>query len=239
MLDDLRTLLGQLPVDASRADYARAIVSDNILGKPTKKARELALRYLVTLYALDLSNPIFRAMRKLWTSDQEAQPLLALAMALSRDPLLKATQAFFLGLQQGTVVSRYQVEEQLSLLFPDRFSPASVKSFAQNIAGSWTAAGLLRGHSRKVRVALDAYPSAVAFLLFLGYLEGRSGQRLFSSEWVNLLGGSPDELVATANSASHRGLIVLMNAGGVKEVRFPGYLTPEEEQVRLEVSHVV
>jgi hypothetical protein len=30
-----------------------------------------------------------------------------------------------------------------------------------------------------------------------------------------------------------------MSAGGVKEVRFPDYLTPEEEQVRREVSHVV
>ena len=30
-----------------------------------------------------------------------------------------------------------------------------------------------------------------------------------------------------------------MNAGGVKEVRFPSYLTPEEEQVRQEVSHVI
>ena len=39
--------------------------------------------------------------------------------------------------------------------------------------------------------------------------------------------------------AGYRGLMVFMNAGGVKEVRFPGYLTPEEEQIRQEVSHVV
>jgi len=44
---------------------------------------------------------------------------------------------------------------------------------------------------------------------------------------------------ALANSASHRGLLVFMNAGGVKEVRFPGFLTPEEEQIRQEASHVV
>jgi hypothetical protein len=30
-----------------------------------------------------------------------------------------------------------------------------------------------------------------------------------------------------------------MNAGGVKEVRFPGYLTPEEERIRQEVAHVI
>jgi hypothetical protein len=33
--------------------------------------------------------------------------------------------------------------------------------------------------------------------------------------------------------------MVFMNAGGVQEVRFPGYLTPEEERIRQEVSHVV
>lgn len=56
---------------------------------------------------------------------------------------------------------------------------------------------------------------------------------------MNLVGCSPDEVEALANSASHRGLMVFMNAGGVKEVRFPGYLTPEEEHIRLEVSHVI
>ena len=56
---------------------------------------------------------------------------------------------------------------------------------------------------------------------------------------MKLLPSSPDELEGLANSASHRGQIVFMSAGGVKEVRFPGYLTPEEEHIRQEVSHVV
>jgi hypothetical protein len=30
-----------------------------------------------------------------------------------------------------------------------------------------------------------------------------------------------------------------MNAGGVQEVRFPDYLTPEEEVIRQEAAHVV
>jgi hypothetical protein len=92
---------------------------------------------------------------------------------------------------------------------------------------------------RKTRAVVQAHPESITLLLFLGYLEGRTGQRLFSSDWMNLIDGSPDELEALANSASHRGLLVFMNAGGVKEVRFPGYLTPEEERVRQEVSHVV
>ena len=239
MLADMRLLMAHVPIEATRADYAAAVVNDNVLGKPTKKARELALRHLTTLYALDPANPIFRALRRLWLLDEVAQPMLALTVALARDPLLRATQSFFLSQVPGAIVPRDTVEQFLSFNFPGRFSPASLKSFAQNVAGSWTGAGVLNGRLRKVRSMPQTRPESAALLLFMAYLEGRTGQRLFSSDWMSLLGGSLDELEALANSASHRGLLVFMNAGGVKEVRFPGYLTPEEERIRQEVSHVI
>lgn len=239
MLDEMRMLLGHTEPQSSRADYATAIVDNNVLGKPTRKARELTLRYMSALYSLDSANPIFRALRRLWPLSEAAQPMLALAAALARDPLLRATQDFILGQPIGAAVSREAVERFLVQAYPDRFSPASLKSFAQNVAGTWTAAGLLSGHRNKTRSLPSAHPESVALMLFLGYLGGRTGQRLFSSEWTRLLGCSPDELEALADSASHRGLLVFMNAGGVKEVRFPGYLSPEEERIRQEVAHVV
>jgi len=239
MLDDLRLLLAHAPVHASRAEYASAVVDGNVLGKPTRKARELALRHMATLYALDLTNPIFRALRHLWSLNEAAQPLLALAVALARDPLLRGTRPFILAQVTGVAVQRKSMEAFLSATHPDRFSPASLKSFAQNVSGTWTAAGLLQGRARKTRAVVQPNPESVTLLLFLGYLEGRTGQRLFSSDWTNVLGSSVDELEAHATAASHRGLMVFMNAGGVKEVRFPGYLTPREEQIRQEISHVV
>lgn len=239
MLDDLRVLLAHIPPQATRAQYASAIVEDNLLGKPTHKARELAFRHMSTLYALDPANPIFRALRRLWALEESAQPLLALAVALARDPLLRGTQAFFLEQPCGVTVPREAVETFLNATHPDRFSPASLKSFAQNVAGTWTAVGVLHGRLRKTRTVAARHPESIAMLLFLSYLEGRSGQRLFTSDWLNLLESSSHELEALASSASHRGLLVFMNAGGVKEVRFPGYLTPEEEQIRQEVTHVV
>lgn len=239
MLDDLRVLLAHTPPRATRADFVSAVIDGNVLGKPTRRARELALRHMATLYALDLANPIFRALRRLWSLDEAAQPLLALAVALARDPLLRGTQPFILRQAVGAAVPRESVEAYLNDAHPERFSSASLKSFAQNVAGTWTAAGFLHGRVRKSRVMVQPHPESIALLLFLGYLEGRTGQRLFSSDWTNLVGSSPGELEALANSASHRGLLVFMNAGGVKEVRFPGFLTPEEERIRLEVSHVV
>lgn len=239
MLDDLRSLLAHASSSSARADFLAAVVDANVLGKPTRKARELAWVHLSTLYALDNSNPIFRALKRLWPLNEAAQPMLALTVALARDPLLRSTRNFVLSLAPGTPVRRETVEELLAANYPERFSPASLKSFAQNISGTWTAAGLLQGRNRKTRVIPQPQPEALALLLFLAYLEGRTGQRLFTSDWLNLLGCSLDELESLASVASHRGLLVFMNAGGVKEVRFPDYLTPEEERIREELLHVI
>ena len=239
MLDDLRLLFARLPVNASRADYLAEVVDNNLLGKPTKKARELGLRHLATLYALDPKYALFRGLRRLWAKDEAAQPVLALTAALARDPLLRGTQPFILSQKLGVLVTREDLEQCLDAGHQDRFSPASLKSFAQNVNGSWTAAGYLSGHSRKTRSVPVITPANVAFCLFLGHLEGLSGQRLFTTPWMNLLPGSPSELEELAKSAFHRGLLVFLNAGGVKEVRFPDYLTQEEEKIRLEASHVV
>ena len=239
MLDDLRVLFSHTSTDATCKEYATVIVEENVLGKPTKKARELALRHLTTLYGMDPANPIFRALRKLWALNEAAQPLLALAVSLARDPLLKGTQEFFLAQPLGTLISRESVEAVLDSTYPDRFSAASLKSFAQNVSGTWTSAGILVGRVRKFRSAPQSCPEALTMLLFLSYLEGRTGQRLFSSDWMNLLDQSSVDPEELADSASHRGLLVFMNAGGVKEVRFPGYLTSEEEKIRQEVSNVI
>lgn len=239
MLDDLRVLFAHVPANAAHADYAQAIFTDNVLGKPTKKARELALRHLTTLYGLDTSLPLFRALRRLWPVDEAAQSVLALTAALARDPLLRGTQTFILSKQPGVWVSREDLERCLAADHQDRFSPASLKSFAQNVNGSWTAAGFLSGRMRKTRSIPVVTPVNVAFCLFLGALEGLSGQRLFTSAWLHLLPGSPADHEALANSAFHRGLLVFLNAGGIKEVRFPDYLTPEEEKMCQEASHVL
>ncbi len=231
MLDELSALLAVLPEGASREDYAREVKDHNVLGKPTTKSRSLTLRHLIELYGLDPAVPLFRVFRSLWEQDERARPVLALTMSLARDPLLRRSQDFMLLKHPGEGVQREEIEQLLAQDDPGRFSPASLKSFSQNINGTWTQAGYLAGRKRKTRTVPRIMPSNVVFALFLGYLEGLSGQRLFSSKWMNLLPSSPGELEALANSAANRGQIIFMNAGGVIEVRFPGYLTPAEEQM--------
>ncbi|MFC5771159.1 hypothetical protein [Thauera sinica] len=230
MFDELMLLFEHTTSETTRDGYRDEVVGLNVLGKPTQKSRLLTFGHLVELYGLDPAIPVFRIFRKLWALDEAARPLLALTLAMVRDPVLRLSEAFVLAKGEGDAVQREEVEELIAANEPDRFSPASLKSIAQNINGSWTQAGFMVGRRRKVRAAPKVTPSNITYALFLGHLEGLSGQRLFSSHWMTLLCSSPDELEALANSASHRGQIVFLNAGGVKEVRFPGFLTPDEEQ---------
>jgi len=239
MLDDLRRLLAHTEITAQKPDYAQAVLDDNILGKASKKARQLSLRHLSTLYDLSPSNPIFRLLRRLWALNEAAQPLLALGLALARDPLLRDTQAFVLAQSMGATVPRTALEEYLTKTHPDRFSAASLKSFAQNTAGTWTAAGFLQGHVRKARSQPSLTPEALTLWLFLGFLEGRSGPRLFTSDWLGCFQLPTDELERLTLAASNRGLLLFMNAGGVQEIRFPDALTAEEEHIRQEIAHVL
>ena len=73
-------------------------------------------------------------------------------------------------------------------------------------------------------------PANVAFALFLAYLEGRLAQRLFSSDWVKVLDLSEERLIELTQSAAQRGLLVFRRTGGVMEVRFPDYITTQEQE---------
>jgi hypothetical protein len=229
MFDEISALLDHLPETASRVDYAREVIEHNALDKSTQKSRELSLRHLIALYGLTPELPLFRVFRRLWRQDEIARPVLALTLALARDPLLHSSQEFILGKTPGAPVVRAELEQLLVINHPDRFSPASVKSIAQNLSGSWTRAGYLKGHVRKIRAVPPITPANLAFCLFMSHLEGLSGQRLFTSSWLRLLSDSPIELERLAIVAAQRELLVFLSAGGIQEVRFPGYLTAEEE----------
>lgn len=231
MLDELTRLFDNTTPETTRDGYRADVVGLNVLGKPTQKSRVLTFGHLVELYGLDPAIPVFRVFRHLWALDEQARPVLALMLALVRDPILRLSESFMLAKEVGETVSREDVEALITAAEPDRFSPATLKSVAQNINGSWTQAGYLNGRVRKLRSLPVVTPTNMTFALFLGHLEGLSGQRLFASRWTTLLGGSPSELETLANSASYRGQIVFLNAGGVKEVRFPGFLTADEEQL--------
>jgi hypothetical protein len=231
MLRELELLLEATPADAGIADYRRAIVEDNVLGKRTHTTREHTTRKLKALYGLDPAVPVFRALRRLWDVDAEGRPLLALLCGFARDPLLRMTADVVLDAEVGSQITPEDVEERLRREAPGRFSESSERSIARNVLSSWTQSGHLTGHLKKTRARASATPGSTAYALFLGYLEGRRAQRLFASTWARLLDAPTERLLDFARAASRRGWLDFRSVGSVIEVRFPDLLSPEEEEL--------
>ena len=229
MFTELAVLLHDLPPDASHADYTTAIEADNLLRKTSAMNRHKTAGLLARMYGLDPKLPVFRALRRLWQSSPEGQPLLAFLAAYAREPLLRAPWPLVRDLPPGGRVGTAWFIEALGTAFPSRFNAKTAKSTAQNIASSWMQAGYFSGVLTKVRTRPTVTPAVVALALFLGYLEGLRGHWLLRSAWTELLQVPEDELLMLAGAASRQGILHLLQAGDVVEVRFPGWLTAEEE----------
>ena len=95
MLDDLRLLMAHTLTASDTCRIRIGHCRQQCAGQANPQRHvNWPCAHMATLYALDPANPIFRALRRLWSLDENAQPMLALAVALARDPLLRGTQAF-------------------------------------------------------------------------------------------------------------------------------------------------
>lgn len=221
MIEDLTHLLLSRDKDASRADYENDIINFNILHKPTENSRKLTYRHLIDLYSLDNKVLLFKVLRQWWELNEDTQAILALQLAIARDPLLRGSAELILQLEPGEHLARETMEACLAHDDPDRFSAASLKSFSQNINGTWTQAGYLSGRAKKFREAPKVSYVNVAYALFLAHCHGLSGQRLFESFWCRVLVQDKERLFELAHRASLRGLINFKHASDVVEVTFP------------------
>lgn len=227
MIEELQHLLLARDESATKDDYEDDITNFNILHKPTEKSRQLTYRHLVDLYSLDRSTMLFDVFRSWWDIREEAQPILALQLAVARDPILRSSVPVIRQLELGEHLPREVMEANLAKDDPDRFSAASLKSFSQNINGTWTQAGFLSGKAKKYRATPKVNFVNVAYALFLAHCHGLSGQRLFDSFWCQMLCQNTNTLYDLAYMASLRGLIKYKHAGDVIEISFPDIDLPE------------
>ena len=220
MIEELKILLQAKPENTLPEEYKVSIVEDNILHKPSSNARKLTYRHLVGLYGMSPHIPLFRVFRQLWGLSEEAQPLLALQLAIARDPLLRGSVEIITALKPGQILPRSVMEEHLAKDGPDRFSLASRQSFARNLSGTWTQSGYLVGRTKKYRTDPKVTYVNVVFALILGHFHGLSGKRLFDSYWIKLLPADETTMYELAYRATLRGLINFKQASEVVEVSF-------------------
>ncbi len=230
MLQEISQLFDLLPDTAGFSDYNHAVVEDNALEKSTVKNRKLTIRHLKDEYGLSTDIPIFRHLRRLWSINTEPQPLLALLCAIARDPLLRASSDFILGLDVGTSIISANIEEFIQTKFPDRFSANTLRSVSQNIGSSWTQSGHLEGKVKKIRRRPVTTPENTVYALFLAWLEGFRDNRLLNSPWAKILDRDEHELLEMVSAASRRGLISFLRVDTVIEIRFDQWLSPAEKE---------
>lgn len=231
MLPELTTIMDDFNDQTSTASIIEKIEVFNCLHKTTANSRKLTRRHLFDLYGLDNQICLFRVFKQLWQKSTAARPVLALQMALCRDPLLRVSMPLMLEKQPGEILTRQNMEDQLEAYNPDGYSKASKTSFAQNINGSWTQAGFLQGRAKKIREIPEVRIENVAFALFIAHLHGYEGQRSFQTNWVKILSTNIDDLYAKAQGASRHGHLRFKHASEVVEITFPGWLTEQEKEV--------
>lgn len=221
MINELKLLFEATDISASYQDYKQAIINQNVLQKATQNSRKITLRHLKDLYGLSPEIIIFNTFRQWWDVSEDSQPVLALQLAVARDPLLRGSVDTILQHSLGEIITRNDIEAYLASDDPDRFSPASLTSFARNINGTWTQAGYLIGKSKKTRTQAKVSFVNTAFALFLAQCQDLSGQRMFNSQWCKLLDQEQEALYHLAYTASLKGLLSFKHASDVIEVTFP------------------
>ena len=231
MLDELSHLLDAVPGEASREDYANAIMEDNCLGKRTVATRKLSLQRLTELYGLDARVVLFRVLRDFWSRHETSRPLLALLLALARDPLLRATARAVVGTPFSHEFARQTMKDALVEAVSDRLNEATLDKVIRNASSSWTQSGHLKGRSRKIRQRIEVTPAATTYALLLGFAVGRRGRLLFDTPWAVILDASPHELIDSAVDAKRLGLLDIKQFGSMIDVSFPALLTEKEREL--------
>ncbi|MBN2464011.1 hypothetical protein JXD38_00090, partial [candidate division WOR-3 bacterium] len=160
--------------------------------------------------------------------DRSGRPLLALLLALARDPLLRLSAEPVLQMRPGEELARQRLTDALADRVAGRLSDETIDKVVRNTASSWTQSGHLKGRGRKTRQLVAATPLSTAYALLLGHLVGSRGPALFESSWARVLDAQTPELMNLAMDAKRLGLIDMSQAGGVVAVSPSRLMAPGE-----------
>ncbi len=235
MLADLCVVIAAAASTATHEQYIEAVVEANCLGKTTASNRRLSAQRLSELYILDPTVALFRVFRRLWDLDIGAHGLLALLLALARDPLLRATAPPVIGLAAGEELQRDTIRTALQRVAGDRFNADVLDKVVRNTASSWAQSGHLTGRTFKRRCLVQPTVHGATFALYLAYLAGFRGPGLFASGWFRVLDCLPARARDLAFEAKRAGLLDLRIAADVVDLNLER-LDPQPRRRRSDVA---
>ncbi|UIK00354.1 hypothetical protein LZK82_09435 [Rhizobium leguminosarum] len=198
-------------------DFRSRVLDENILGKATSSGRESVLRNLSSLYGLSTVPLLTRVFLRFAKNDSEGQQLLALLVALSRDPLLRDSAQPVADTVVGMPLQWPRFAARFNALYPGRFSEKMVRSLSQNCASTWTQTGHLEGN-KKQRTKVHPSARAAALAALIATVCGFSGPAVLSSGWFRILDLNPDTAMDALRSAEAHGFARVRAAGDVIEI---------------------
>lgn len=199
--------------------------NNNIIGKKSNSGIIKTNRYLKQLYGFDLSDPIFKAFEYFWrVSEENEKRLLSIIYSISRDVLLAESVDVIRDTIVGEKAAIETLETNIENYNPNRFSPNTRKSMAQNIASSWKQAGFIEGKVKNIRHQPDINYRVACFAFLLAYLKGDRGDYIWSSLATKALCLSEKKLRELAIECSNRDLMQYQYAGSVTSISFNNLL---------------
>jgi hypothetical protein len=221
MLAELGALLDSVPLGSPAAAYQAAVLEQNVLAKSTVSTRQKTLRHLKELYGLDDSIPAFSVLRTLDAIDPSSRPLLAIQVAWSRDPLLRATTSVIENAHEGESVDASMMADAIDQAFAGRYSTLNRAKIARNVASSWSQSGHLSMGARKKRRHVHPQAVAATMAFLFGAVAGYLGAAVFDSPWTRLLDLDAQRARSAARAAHQSGLLDLRMSGEIIELSFP------------------
>src|SRR5690606_20891452 len=115
-------------------------------------------------------------------------------------------------------------ERMVTKHHPNKYSPKTLRSVAQNIASSWKQAGYIEGKVKNIRVENNPSYAIVSFALLMAYIDGARGEYMMDHACVKCLDVTNDELHQLIKDAADRDLMRYNRSGPTMVISFENYL---------------
>jgi hypothetical protein len=211
------------------SDNFQESLDNNVIGKKSSDGIKKTTNFLKLLYGFDNQSSQFKAFKYFWKiAENEEKPFITLLYAIGNDYLLEESIPVVADTKLGEKVHIEKVEQNIESLYPNRFSPNTLRSMAQNIASSWKQAAFITGKVKNIRTQPEISFKVLAFAFFMSYLDGDRGDFILASKWVKALFLNESKIRELAIEASKRDLFQYQYGGNVTSISFSNLITKLE-----------
>lgn len=204
----------------------------NVFSKKSGSSLQKTSNYLKTLYGFDPKDKSFSSLCLFWSQcNLFERRLITVLYALLRDDLLSQSVQVIQTTPLGSKLSIESIEDNIDSNHPNRYSPKTRKSLAQNLASSWKQAGFIEGKTKNIRVQPEISSTVATFAFFLAFLNGDRGEFILTNPVVKSLCLNEAALRDLAIEAAKQDLLQYQYGGNVTSFAFPQLLSKLQIQV--------